>query len=270
MQRRRLLHQRLSLSRLMPSTTTLDAREAAHFGSLDQDWWRTPAGAPLRSLNRLRIPLVRDTVTPVDGVRWRSSRPLAGTRILDVGSGGGLVSEALAHLGSKVTGIEPVAESVALARSRLASRRHLDISYLCSTVEEFAANRSAPEAEAEVPFDGVVASEVLEHVTEVPLFLSSCHALLRPGGRLILTTVNQTPVAGLLVIGVAERLLHLLPHGTHEYRKFVHLGGLRQLLQRIGFRVLGIHGMRYYPLINHWSWTADTSISYAITAVKVA
>lgn len=248
--------------------STLDPKEVAKFTSFAKDFfWSSPDGRPLRSMNEIRIPLIRDSVRPLaKDLLKRTIHPLAGIRLVDIGSGGGLVSEPLARLGANVTGIDPVQMNVDTAirhmkeeSSDLSSR----LKYEQVSVEAFASddqNRCA--------FHAVVASEVLEHVEDVTLFLKSVYEMLKPGGKFILTTLNQTLATQVLAITVAENVLNIVPKGTHEYRKLVPMQGLILLLQETGFRMEQVTGMIYNPFTNTWSWSRLTSINYAVVAVK--
>ena len=251
-------------------STTVDQKEVSKFASFAKDFfWKSREGTALRSMNELRIPLIRDSVRPVTrtGDKFRRTvHPLAGVRILDIGSGGGLVAEPLARLGAQVTGIDPVKENVDTASNHLEemSRDLSDnLKYLQSSVEDFASDPHNKNA-----FHAVVSSEVLEHVDDVKLFLHSVHALLQPGGRLIITTINQTLAAQLLAITLAENVLNLLPKGTHSYKKLVPRQGLQHLVEETGFSIQSVNGMVYNPFTDVWSWSRMTSINYAVVAVK--
>jgi polyprenyldihydroxybenzoate methyltransferase/3-demethylubiquinol 3-O-methyltransferase len=247
----------------------MDWKEMIKFTKMGSDFfWKSNEGSALRSMNELRIPLIRDCVKQhVDADRFkRTIHPLAGVRILDIGSGGGLVAEPLARLGADVTGIDPVEENISTARQHLedeSTNLSSNLTYTHNSVEEYAAvdqNRNS--------FDAVVASEVLEHVDDVTLFLKSVHSLLKVDGKVIITTINQTPAAQLLAITVAENVLNLVPKGTHEYQKLVPLQGLILLLQETGFRIESVNGMAYNPFSNNWSWCKFRGINYAVVAVK--
>jgi len=246
--------------------STLSQEEVKKFSSkaFDYDfWWKSREGAPLRALNSLRIPLVRDELATSE--TWNTATPLSGQTILDIGCGGGLVTEPLARLGAKVTGIDPVDENLTTAKKHLedcSPELTNQLTYICSTIEDYTKDHSGS-------FDGVIASEVLEHIDDVTLFLKSVNKALKKGGRFFITTINQTLASRVLAIFVAENILNLTPPGTHHYEKLVSLDGLIYLLHETGFQVDSIQGMCYNPFTGNWSWISSTQMNYAVVAVKV-
>ena len=251
-----------------PSSSSVSPAEVAKFRRHADRWWSGPEFAPLRSMNSLRVPLISSAYTQV----WTpkaANQPLAGVKLLDIGCGGGILAEALARLGAQVTGIDPVAESIEAARahasSSFSSSLHSQPSYLNSSIEALAAEPANADA-----FDGVIASEVLEHVDNIELFLRSALAVLRPStGRLFLTTINQTPLAYLTVVLAAEAV-GLVPKGTHEYSKLVSPEALRLLLEQdFGCAVRLVHGMAFNPLTGGWSWTQLQALNYAMVVQKL-
>lgn len=274
---------------------TVDADEVKRFAqNFDYDfWWKSKEGEPLRSMNELRVPLIRDSLakrihkppspsmatlsspspsmaTPSPSILTEeslSNKPLKGLKVLEVGSGGGLLCEPMARLGASTTGIDPVPENIdiSLRHLRESSPELTDrLSYVCSSIEDFA------KVEKNVSsFDGLVASEVLEHVEDVDLFLESGHKLIKPGGRLIITTINQTFASQILAISIAENILKIVPKGTHSYKKLIPLNGLVLLLRQLGFTVESIHGMTFNPFTGKWSWSSSTAINFALVAVKL-
>jgi polyprenyldihydroxybenzoate methyltransferase/3-demethylubiquinol 3-O-methyltransferase len=244
--------------------STIDKREVDHFDThFDYYlWWKSSQGKALRAMNGLRIPLIRDSLA-----KTNTNKPLRGKTILDVGSGGGIVSEPLARLGANVTGIDPVPSNVDIANQHMndcSPNLKSNLKYISSTIEGFASQELNTSA-----FDAVVASEVLEHVTDVSLFISSVSRLVKPGGKFIVTTINQTAAAHLFAIILAESLLlNLVPKGTHSYDKLVPLEGLRFLLNENGFTVKETRGMFYNPFTKKWAWSSCTLVNYAIVAEK--
>ncbi|CAG5131547.1 unnamed protein product [Candidula unifasciata] len=191
------------------------------------------------------------------------SKPLEGFWIMDVGSGGGILSEPLARLGASVVGLEASEESIKVAQTHLISDSAIRdrIRYVHGTVEEVAESQAGK-------FDAVVVSEVLEHVSDASLFVTYACKLVRPGGSIFFTTINKTQLAYLLGIVVAEQILHLVPAGTHDWEKFVPPADLQDMLEKNNFVTRLIHGMCYNPLTKRWSWVKDTSVNYALHAVK--
>ena len=239
---------------------TLDAGEIDRFARHAREWW-DPKGkfrplhqiAPTR-LAFLREELVRHFARP-DNVR----RPLDGLHILDVGCGGGLVCEPLTRLGARVSGLDPSAENICVAR-RHAAGQGLSIDYRVGRVDELAAKRQA--------FDAVVCLEVIEHVPDAAAFLKDCAALLRPGGLLLLSTINRTLKAYLLAVLAAEYILGWLPVGTHRWDRFVTPAELARHLMASGLGAAKLTGLVYNPLADGWRLAADTDVNYFAAAAK--
>jgi len=245
--------------------TTIDEEEISHFSALSSLWWDEGGEfEALHTLNELRIPLIRDAlmnVKPLD--EYRADKPLDGFWILDVGSGGGILSEPLARLGAHVIGLDAAEENIKIAQAHLMHDPAIkdNLKYIHSTVEDIVESQAGK-------FDAVIASEVLEHVADVNTFVSSVCQLVRPGGSVFFTTINKTPLSYALGIVVAEHLLKLVSPGTHDWNKFISPVDLQYILERNHFSTRLVHGMWYNPLSKHWSWAKDTSINYAIHAVK--
>lgn len=244
--------------------STINAEEVKKFSNLNVNhWWQSSEYAPLRSLNQLRVPLVVDSLVG-EKTKEKTSQPLQSLKLLDVGCGGGILSEPLARLGGQVTGLDAVSTNIDAANQHMLQDKSLSsLSYICNDIETL-----AKDANHRGQYDAIVASEVLEHVNDVKLFLSSASDLLVPNGRLIITTINQTLAARVLAITVAESILHLLPEGTHSYDKFVPVTGLKLLLNKLHFSVSSVQGMLYNPISGNWSWVPSTAINYALVAIK--
>ncbi|KAJ8354057.1 hypothetical protein SKAU_G00216240 [Synaphobranchus kaupii] len=245
------------------SQSTLDPSETKKFQLLADKWWDVQGEfAALHSMNDLRVPFIRDNLLNVHGgQQW--GRPLSGIRILDVGCGGGLLTEPLGRLGAYVLGIDPVEDSIRTAELHgsfdpaLMERVH----YRACTLEEL----SEEEAEG---FDAVVASEVVEHLADVEIFACCCHQVLKPGGSLFITTINKTYLSYALAIVAAERILRIVPNGTHDWEKFISPVDLERLLESNGLSSESVRGMLLNPLTGSWRWTESTAINYALHAVK--
>jgi 2-polyprenyl-6-hydroxyphenyl methylase/3-demethylubiquinone-9 3-methyltransferase len=237
---------------------SLDAGEVKAFEALAGAWW-DPDGphGPLHKLNPTRLAYVRDRLAPLSG--GARSRPLKGLRVVDVGCGGGLVSEPLARLGAAVTGIDAGERAIAVAR-RHAEASDLAIDYRCQTVEDLAATGAI--------FDALVALEIVEHVADLDGFLTACAALVRPGGRVVVSTLNRTVKAFGLGIVAAERVLGWVEPGTHDWRRFVKPAELARHLRRHGARVIDVTGIVYDVAYDEWRASADTAVNYMATAIR--
>ncbi|XP_053143666.1 ubiquinone biosynthesis O-methyltransferase, mitochondrial isoform X3 [Hemicordylus capensis] len=245
------------------SHTTVDSKEIKKFQLLAHKWWDEQGEyAALHSMNDIRVPFIRDTVLNIRNDHQLGS-PLSGMKILDVGCGGGLLTEPLGRLGASVTGIDPLEDNVRIAEQHksydpiLAKR----IQYKSCTLEDIV-------EEASETFDVVVASEVVEHVADVEMFIRCCGEVLKPEGSLFITTINKSQLSYYLGIVVAETILGIVPAGTHDWEKFIAPEELERLLESNGFLVKTVKGMLYNPLFRSWNWTGNTSINYALHAVK--
>ena len=240
--------------------TTVDPAEIARFSALAGQWW-DPGGdfAPLHRFNPVRLEYIRDRLCEAFGRNRRSFDALAGLRILDVGCGGGLVSEPLARMGASVTGIDVSEANVGAARTH-AREEGLDIDYRCVTIEEM---RDAGEL-----FDAVLCLEVVEHVADVGLFVRCCAATVADGGVMIAATLNRTPRAFLEGIVAAEYLLRWLPRGTHDWRRFVRPSELARALRENGFAVSDLSGLSFDPLEGEWRRSASVSVNYILSAER--
>ncbi|CAG6016010.1 unnamed protein product [Menidia menidia] len=251
------------------SHTTVDPAEVRRFHSLAGKWWDEQGefGA-LHAMNDLRVPFVRDNLLNVHRAH-HPGKPLAGLRILDVGCGGGLLTEPLGRLGASVLGVDPVEDSIATARLHSSHDPDLadHVAYRACTLEQLAAE-GEQEEHGGAQFDAVVASEVVEHLADLEMFALSCQNVLKPGGSLFITTINKTNLSYALAIVAAEKLLRIVPNGTHDWEKFISPVELERLLESNGFSVQSVQGMLYNPLSGAWSWTNSTSINYALHAVK--
>ncbi|XP_007567518.1 ubiquinone biosynthesis O-methyltransferase, mitochondrial [Poecilia formosa] len=252
--------------------TTVDHGEVKRFQLLANKWWDEEGEfAALHAMNDLRVPFVRDNLLNAQRER-HPGQPLAGLRILDVGCGGGLLSEPLGRLGATVLGIDPVEDSVRIAQLHAAHDPDLRdrVSYQACTLEELS-GEGEPQQQPEqgvTQFDAVVASEVVEHLADLDTFAICCSHVLKPGGSLFITTLNKTNLSYALAIVVAEQLLHIVPRGTHDWEKFISPVELERLLESNGFLVQSVQGMLYNPISGAWSWTNNTEINYALHAVK--
>jgi 2-polyprenyl-6-hydroxyphenyl methylase/3-demethylubiquinone-9 3-methyltransferase len=241
---------------------TLDQDEVSRFAERAGEWW--DANGPFRPLHRInpvRLTYIRDQLCRTFGRDKRSPRPLAGLSVLDIGCGGGLAAEPLTRLGAAVTGIDPAPENIAAAKAHAEGAR-LDIVYRAETAEACAARGAA--------FDCVLLLEVVEHVPDVPAFLKTVAPLVKPGGLMILSTLNRTLKAYALAIVGAEIILRWLPLGTHNWERFVTPEELRRALVAAGLSLREVTGLVYHPLADEWRLSRDSDVNYFATAVRAA
>jgi 2-polyprenyl-6-hydroxyphenyl methylase/3-demethylubiquinone-9 3-methyltransferase len=243
-------------------TGTLDPAERDRFARLASEWW-DPNGK-FRALHRIgpaRLAFLRDELVRHFALAPSGLRPLEGLTILDVGCGGGLIAEPLTRLGANVTGLDPAPENIEAAR-RHANGQGLDIQYRAGRIEEL-------DAEGR-QFDAVACLEVVEHVPDPAAFLKMLAGLVRPGGLMLLSTINRTMKAYLLAIIGAEYVLRWLPVGTHQWDRFVRPEELARYLEAAALRPPVCKGLVYNPLSDVWSIGTDTDVNYLASAAKPA
>lgn len=222
---------------------TIDELEVAKFAHLVEHWWDTEAALKtLHDINPARLQFITNDVA------------LAGKHVLDVGCGGGILSEALAKQGAKVTGIDAEKGAIDVARAH-AKDHNLDIDYQATAIEEFNAE----------PFDLITCMELLEHVSSPATLLSHCKRLLKPGGLLLVSTINRTWQAYLLAVIAAEYVLRLLPRQTHDYAKFITPAELTQMARSLGLTLISMKGLSYNPLKRDASLQDSVSVNYMMS-----
>lgn len=239
--------------RAAPATTAADD-EIARFDRIARTWW-DPEGdfRPLHRLHPVRIDYLRQRISAHFGRHGEAERPLDGLAVIDIGCGGGLVSESMARLGARVTGIDASEESVRVAEHH-ARGEGLAIHYRRATPEDLAS-----EGER---FDVVLALEVIEHVTDLDQFIAAATSLLANGGPFAFSTINRTLKSLALAKIGAEYVLRWLPVGTHDWRKFVKPSELAAALRRHGLMTADIAGLIYDPAHDAWSLGRDPSVNY--------
>lgn len=246
------------MATLAPST--IDQDDVERFSAMAENWW-DPSGpfAPLHALNPVRLSFLKDTLCAHLGRDPAALKPFSGLSILDAGCGGGLLCEPLARLGASVTGIDASPTNIEVAALH-ASQAGLEIDYRESTVE---ALRERAE-----PFDVVLAMEVVEHVSDITLFVEACADLTKPGGLLVGATLNRTAKSLALAKIGAEYVLRWLPAGTHDWRKFVKPAEFARMLRTAGLHVDKLGGIRFDPLRRRWSLSDSLDVNYMIVASK--
>ena len=241
---------------------TLDAEEVARFSALAAEWWN-PTGkfGVLHKFNPVRLKYIRDEACAHFGRDPRSKTPLEGLRVLDIGCGGGLLSEPVARMGAEVVGVDPARRNVETARIH-AEQSGVPVDYRCASAEDLAA--------AGETFDIVLNMEVIEHVADVDLFLDACAGMVRPGGLMFIATLNRTAKAYALAIVGAEYILQWLPRGTHSWEKFLRPDEIEAGLARNGMTTATRSGVTYNPLSDQWNLSRDMDVNYMIVGAKAA
>ncbi len=241
--------------------TTIDPAEVAKFEAMAAEWWN-PQGKfkPLHMLNPCRLDYITTQIAAEFDRDLAAPQPFADLRILDIGCGGGLLSEPMARLGAEVVGADAAPRNIPVARLH-AEQSGLTIDYRHTTAEDMAA--------AGERFDVVLNMEVVEHVSDPLAYLTACHDLLRPGGLMVCSTLNRNPKSYLMAIVGAEHVMRWLPKGTHDWAKFITPDELCDLLRRAGLDPVDRKGMVFNPL--SWSWSLssrDLSCNYVTASIR--
>lgn len=243
--------------------TTIDDEEIARFSRIADEWWsETGKFAPLHRMNPLRIEYIRDKISKhFQQPATSNQQPLQVISLLDIGCGGGLISEPMARLGASVTAIDAGEKNINVAKLH-AQKSGLDIDYRCTSAEELSASNTQL-------FDVILALEIIEHVADIELFIKAATALLKPNGMMILSTLNRTPKSYALAIIGAEYILRWLPIGTHTWKKFLRPSELCNVLEGNNLDICEIMGMIYNPLTKKWKLDAkDLAVNYIVVATK--
>lgn len=243
-----------------PGPSTIDAGEISKFARMAEEWW-DPAGKfrPLHRINPVRLAYIRDHALGHFGRDGSGMRPLEGLSVLDIGCGGGLLSEPLSRLGATVTGIDAGEKNIGIAMAH-AAQSGAEVDYRATTAEDLLATGAR--------FDIVLNMEVVEHVDNVPLYMASCAGLVAPGGLLFTSTINRTPRAWALAIVAAENVLRWLPRGTHEYRRFLTPDEIGALNRRNGLVERDRAGVVFHPLADEWRLSRDLGVNYMVVAAR--
>ena len=240
--------------------TSIDENEIAKFSIRADEWW-DPHGSfrPLHKLNPTRCAFIRARLARHFARDIHATMPLAGLKLLDIGCGGGLLSEPMAQWGAHVTGVDAAEKNIHIARAH-AQAQELDIDYRHIAAEDLVSEG--------IEFDVILNMEVIEHVADISVFMSACGALLSDNGIMILATLNRTIKAWGLAIMGAEYILGWLPRGTHDWRKFVTPAELEATLCAGGMHLVETHGVSFNPLRDSWSLSGDLSVNYIAVAQK--
>lgn len=242
-----------------PEGFSIDADEVARFSALAEKWWDvTGEFAPLHRFNPTRVGFIREECLKHFSKSYRERAPFGALRLLDVGCGGGLLSEPMARMGFEVTGLDASEQNIGTARTH-AAQSGLDIRYLAQTVEQLA------QAEAGT-FDVVLCMEVIEHVSDPEAFLKTVASMVRPGGILFLATLNRTLKAHALAIVGAEYVLNWVPRGTHDWNKFLSPDELVRFLDGTSLSPEPAVGVTFNPLTGKWGLSDDTAVNYMMVA----
>ena len=237
---------------------TINKKEIEKFSRIAEEWWN-PEGKfkPLHKFNPIRISYIRDNV--INSLKLKNrKKPLENIRILDIGCGGGLLSEPMSRLGAKVVGIDASEKNISVAKLH-AKKNNLKIEYLCTSPEKF---------KTEKKFDVILNMEIVEHVNDVDLFLKSCSKLLKKNGIMFIATLNKTLKSYIFAIIGAEYILRWLPIGTHEWEKFLKPEDLINTLKKYELKLDAIDGMKFNLIKDEWTISQDKSINYIAKFIK--
>ncbi len=239
-------------------TSTINKKEIEKFSQIAEEWW-DPLGKfkPLHKFNPIRISYIRDNIVNTLNLK-NKKRPLENISILDVGCGGGLLSEPMNRLGAQVVGIDASLRNIEVAKLH-AKKNNLNIDYYCSTPEKFETSKK---------FDVILNMEIVEHVEDVDFFLKSCSNLLKKNGIMFVATLNKTLKSYLFAIVGAEYILRWLPIGTHEWEKFVKPKDLIEILKKHNLKLEALDGMKFNLLKDKWHLSSDKSVNYIGKFIK--
>lgn len=243
--------------------TSIDPAEIAKFEAMAAEWWDTKGKfKPLHMMNPVRLDYIVTQIAAEFGLDRSTPRPLEGLRILDIGCGGGLISEPMARLGASVVGADAAEGNIAVA-SLHAEQQGLAIDYRATTAESLLRDGES--------FDAVLALEIVEHVADPAQFVTTCHDLARPGGLVLMSTLNRTMKSfGAAIVG-AEWIMRWLPKGTHDWDRFIKPDELAQMMEQAGLAPVDNRGMVFNPVT--WGWSLsdrDLSVNYAISGRRLA
>ena len=239
-------------------TNTINKEEIEKFSRIAEEWWN-PLGKfkPLHKFNPIRISYIKDNIINSFKLK-KQEKPLKNLKILDIGCGGGLLSEPMCRLGADVTGIDASKKNIQVAKLH-AKKSNLKIKYISTSPENFKTN---------VKFDVILNMEIIEHVEDVSFFLKSCSSLLKKGGIMFIATINKTLKSYVFAIIGAEYILRWLPIGTHEWEKFVSPNDLINISKKYNLNLENLDGMKFNIIKDEWSLSDDKTINYIGKFIK--
>ncbi len=240
-------------------STTINKEEIQKFSRLSEEWWDVNGKfKPLHMFNPIRIEYITNKIKTHFKLRTVKSNYLEGLSILDIGCGGGLISEPMARLGAKVTGIDASEKNINIAKLH-SKKNGLKINYL---------NASPENLEHIEKFDIILNLEIVEHVNNVNLYIKSCYKLLKKNGLMFTATLNRSFISYIKAIIGAEYILRWLPIGTHDWNKFIKPEELEKFLSDEKFTTLDVKGLKFNPFLKKWKKTNDLSVNYIISSLK--
>ena len=239
-------------------TNTINKKEIEKFSKIAEEWWN-PQGKfkPLHKFNPIRISYIKESVIKNFKLKIKN-KPLENIKILDIGCGGGLLSEPMTKLGADVVGIDASKNNIKIAELH-AKKNNLKIKYYCTSPEKF---------KTETKFDVILNMEIIEHVNDVDFYLRSCSRLLRKNGIMFIATLNKTLKSYLFAIVGAEYILRWLPIGTHDWEKFIKPNDLISMLKKYKLEINKLDGVKFDIIKNDWNLSSDKSINYIAEFIK--
>ena len=240
-------------------TTTINKEEIQKFSKLADEWWDVNGKfKPLHMFNPIRIEYITEQIKHHFKIKEDRTNFLNGLDILDIGCGGGLISEPMARLGGKVTGIDASEKNIKVAKIH-SEKNQLKINYI---------NKSPEQLNNDKKFDIILNLEIVEHVDNVSLYIDSCNKLLKTDGLMFTATLNRSFMSYIKAIIGAEYILRWLPIGTHDWNKFIKPEELEKLLQNQNFSTVDIKGLEFNPILKKWKKSDNLSVNYIITSLK--
>ncbi len=240
-------------------TNTINKKEIEKFSKIAEEWW-DPTGKfkPLHKFNPVRISYIKENILRTFNIK-RHDEILKGVKILDIGCGGGLLSEPMARLGAKVVGIDASNKNINVAKLH-AKKNNLKIDYFCTSPENF---------RPDMKFDVILNMEIIEHVEDVSFFLKSCSKLLKKDGLMFVATLNKTLKSYLFAIIGAEYILRWLPIGTHEWEKFIKPEDLIDITKKYNLTLDDLSGVKFDIISDEWKMSSDKSVNYIAKFIKI-